>query len=190
MDDAEPNARDLQLALAQMGNAWMQDAREHSNEFRTRVQLGTVPDTMWPASTTTQRLPDLRPDDARPEMAKDHAAKRQRREHASPMQQELSPSSGYMRSATDAEALRRADAQAENALRRARMLEERRAGNRASATPLVGVVGVVGVDGCWDGRTHWSDYGGNRSCIGRDSRGSGGSQSLSSPAGSRDEPPF
>ena len=50
------------------------------------------------------------------------------------MEQEPSSSSGVKRS--NVEAIRRADAEAEKAVKRAKMLEERRAAKRASATPM------------------------------------------------------
>ena len=66
-------------------------------------------------------------------MAKDNDAKRQRREHE-PMQQEPSSRSGFQRSAADDEALRCADAEGEKVVKRAWLLEERRAAKRASAS--------------------------------------------------------
>ena len=51
-----------------------------------------------------------------------------------PMAQEPSSGSGVKRS--NLEAIRRADAEAEKALKRAKVLEERRAAKRASATPM------------------------------------------------------
>ena len=50
------------------------------------------------------------------------------------MAQEPSSESGVKRS--DVEAIRRADAEAEKALKRAKVLKERRAAKRASATPM------------------------------------------------------
>ena len=50
------------------------------------------------------------------------------------MVQEPSSGSGVKRS--NVEAIRRADAEAEKALKRAKVLEERRAAKRASATPM------------------------------------------------------
>ena len=46
------------------------------------------------------------------------------------------PSSGFGVKRSDLEAIRRADAEAEKDLKRARMLEERRAAKRESATPM------------------------------------------------------
>ena len=46
------------------------------------------------------------------------------------------PSSGSGVKCSDIEAIRRADAKAEKALKRAKKLEERRAAKRQSATPL------------------------------------------------------
>ena len=91
---------------------------------------------MWPVATT-KRLLDIGADDARD----DHESKRQKdsqysaRKLASnddtlPMAQELSSGSGLKRS--NIEAIRRADAEAQNALKRARLLEERRAAERAT----------------------------------------------------------
>ena len=51
-----------------------------------------------------------------------------------PMAQEPSSGSGVKRS--NLKAIRRADAEAENAVKRAKMLEKRRAAKRASATPM------------------------------------------------------
>ena len=87
----------------------------------------TVPDTMWPVATT-KRLLDTGADDARD----DHEAKRRKYDTAL-MVQEPSSGSGVRRS--NIEAIRRADAEAEKALKRARLLAERRAAKRASATP-------------------------------------------------------
>ena len=66
----------------------------------------------------TKRLLDAGADDARG----DHEAKR-RKDDVTPMEQEPSSSSGVKRS--NIEAIRRADAEAEKALKRARLLEER-----------------------------------------------------------------
>ena len=82
---------------------------------------------MWPVATT-KRLLDTGADDARG----DHEAKR-RKDDTTPMVQE--PSSGFGLKRSNIEAIRRADAEAEKALERARLLEERRAAKRASATP-------------------------------------------------------
>ena len=89
---------------------------------------------------TTKRLLDTGADDARD----DHESKRHKdsqdsaRKHAAnddtvPMAQEPSSGSGVKRS--NLEAIRRADAEAEKPLKRARLLEERRAAKTASATP-------------------------------------------------------
>ena len=51
-----------------------------------------------------------------------------------PMAQE--PSSGSCVKRSNLEAIRRADAEAEKALKRTKVLEERRAARRASATPM------------------------------------------------------
>ena len=53
-----------------------------------------------------------------------------------PMQQEPASISGYKRSVADDEAIRRADSEAEKALKRSRSLEERGAAKRASATSV------------------------------------------------------
>ena len=85
---------------------------------------------MWPVATT-KRLLDTGAYDARD----DHESKRHRSsDDAVPMAQELSSGSGVKRS--NLEAIRRADAEAEKALKRAKLREERRAAKRASATPL------------------------------------------------------
>ena len=102
----------------------------HSMECRERVLLATVPDTMWPVATT-KRLLDTGADDARD----DHESKRHKSsDDTVPMAQEPSSGSGVKRS--NLEAIRRADAEAEEALKRTRLLEERRAAKRASATPM------------------------------------------------------
>ena len=143
VDDHEANTRELQLTLAQrrtvdcrtLGCKTCENTQYHKGwhltECRARILRETVPDTMWPA-TATQRLLDTGADDAL--AAKDHDAKRQRREQEEPMQQEPSSGSGRKPSPSDDEAMRRADAEAEKCLKRARVLEERRAAKRASAT--------------------------------------------------------
>ena len=140
-DDPESNWRELKEALAQMTNAigghmgaklvrtcgikgW------HAAVCREKVLLATVFDTVWPVATT-KRLLDIGADDARG----DHEAKR-RKDDATPTLQEPSSGSGVKRSAANIEAIRRADAEAEKALKRARLLDERRAAKRASATPM------------------------------------------------------
>ena len=57
----------------------------------------------------------------------DHEARR-RKDDATPTLQEPSSGSSVKRSAADIEAIRRADAEAEKAVKRARLLDERRAG--------------------------------------------------------------
>ena len=69
-------------------------------------------------------------------LAKDHSAKRQRHEQERPVQQEPSSGSGVKRCSADDEAIRRAVAEAEKALTRARVLEDRKAAKRASATSV------------------------------------------------------
>ena len=99
-------------------------------ECRERVLRTTVPDTMWPVATT-KRLLDTGADDARD----DHESKRHMSsDDTVPMAQEPSSGSGVKRS--NIEAIRSADAEAEKAVKRAKMLEERRAAKRASATPM------------------------------------------------------
>ena len=94
---------------------------------------------MWPVATT-KRLLDTGADEAR----EDHESKRHtdsqdslRRTAANddtvPMAQEPSSGSGVKRS--NIEAIRRADAEAEKALKPARLLKDRRAAKKASATP-------------------------------------------------------
>ena len=91
----------------------------HSAECRERVLPATVPDTMWPVATTT-RLLDAGAGDARD----DHESKRHRSsDDAVPMAQEPSSGSGVTRSSL--EAIRRADAEAEKALKRAKLHRER-----------------------------------------------------------------
>ena len=84
---------------------------------------------MWPI-VSTKRLLDTGADDARNE----HEAKRHK-DDALPMEQEPPPRPGAKR--PNVEAIRRADAEAEKAVKRAKMLEERRAAKRASATPML-----------------------------------------------------
>ena len=85
---------------------------------------------MW-LDATTKRLLDAGADDARD----DHESKRHKSfDDTVPKAQELSSGSGVKRS--NLEAIRRADAEAEKALKRAKVLEERRAAKRQSATPL------------------------------------------------------
>ena len=142
LDDLESNLRELKSALALMtevdwrtlGCKTCQDTRRHkgwhSAEFRERVLPPTVPDTMWLVATT-KRLLDTGADDARD----DHESKRHKNsDDIVPMAQEPSSGSGVKRS--NIEAIRRADAEAEKALKRAQVLEERRAAKRQSATPL------------------------------------------------------
>ena len=76
---------------------------------------------MWPVPSTKQ-LPDTGADDARD----DHESKRHKSsDDTLPMAREPSSGSGVKRS--NLEAIRRADAEAERALKRATVLEERRA---------------------------------------------------------------
>ena len=84
---------------------------------------------MWPVAST-KRLLDTGADDARD----DHESKRhENSDDIVPMAQEPSSGSGVKRSYV--EAIRRADAEAEKALKRAKV-EERRAAKRQSATPM------------------------------------------------------
>ena len=142
MDDPESNLRELKSALALMtevdwrtpGCKTCQDVRYHkgwhSVECRERALPTTVPDTMWPVAIT-KRLLDTGADDARD----DHESKRRKSsDDTVPMAQEHSSGSGVKRS--NLEVIRRADAEAEKALKRAKVLEERRAAKRASATPM------------------------------------------------------
>ena len=139
LDDPESNLRELKSAPALMtecdwrtlGCKTCQDVRchkgWHSAECRERVFLATVLVTMWPVATT-KRLLDTGADDARD----DHESKRHRSpDDAVPMAQEPSSGSGVKRS--HLEAIRRADAEAEKALKREKLKDER----RASATPLI-----------------------------------------------------
>ena len=142
LDDPESNLRELKSALALMTEVdwrtpWCktcQDVRYHkgwhSVECRERVLPTTVLDTMWPVTTTKRHL-DTSADDARD----DHESKRhESSDDTVPMAQE--PSSGSRVKRSNLEAIRRADAEAEKALKRAKVLEERRAAKRASATPM------------------------------------------------------
>ena len=84
---------------------------------------------MWPIAIT-KRLLDTGADYARD----DHESKRHKSsDDTVPVAQEPSSGSGVKRS--NLEAIRRADAEAEEAVKRAKMLEERRAVKRASAKP-------------------------------------------------------
>ena len=142
LDDLEPNLRELKSALAFMtevdwrtpGCKTCQDVRYHKGwhavECRERVLPPTVLDTMWLVATT-KRLLDTCADDARD----DHESKRhESSDDTVPMAQEPSSGPGVKRS--NLEAIRRADAEAEKALKRAKVLEERRAAKRTSATPM------------------------------------------------------
>ena len=140
LDDLEANLRELKCALALMtecdwrtlGCKTCQDVRyhKHSAECRERALLATVLDTVWPHATT-KRLLDTGADDARD----DHESKRHKcSDDIVSMAQELSSGSGVKRS--NLEAIRRADAEAERAAKRAKLQEERRAAKRASATSL------------------------------------------------------
>ena len=99
--------------------------------YRERVLPTTVPDTMWPVAMTKRNFSTL--------VQMTHATTRSQKRHKSsgdtvPMAQEPSSGSGVKRS--NLEAIRRADAEAEKAVKRANMLEERRAAKRASAAPM------------------------------------------------------
>ena len=142
LDDPESNLRELKSALALMtevdwrtlGCKTCQDIRYqqgwHSAECRERILPPTVPDTMGPVAST-KRFLDTGADDARD----DHESKpHENSDDTLPMAQE--PSSGSCVKRSDSEAIRRADAEAVKALKRAKVLEERRAAKRASATPM------------------------------------------------------
>ena len=151
LDDPESNLRELKGAQALMTECgWRtpdckmcQAARYHKGwhtaECRERILPATVPDTMWPVATT-KRLLDTGADDARDDHeskrhkgSQDSARKLAASDDAVPMAQELSSGSCVNRS--NIEAIRRADGEAEKALKRVRLLEERRAAKKASATP-------------------------------------------------------
>ena len=142
LDDPESNLRELKSALALMtecdwrtlGCKTCQDVRYHkgwhSAECRERVLPPTVLDTMWPVATT-KRLLDTGADDARDD---DESKRHKTSDDTVPMAQEPSSQSDVKRS--NLEAIRRADAEAEKALKRAKLQEERRAAKRASAAPM------------------------------------------------------
>ena len=142
LDDSESNLRELKTTLSQMtecdwrtlGGQTCQSAQYHkgwpSVERPVRVLSATIPNTMW-SVTATKRLLDTGTDDVRA----DHESQRKKNAETHE-QEEPSSSSGIKRSTADVEAMRRADAEAERSLKRARMLEERRAAERASATPM------------------------------------------------------
>ena len=82
----------------------------HSVECRERVLLTSILDTMWPVATT-KRLLDTGADNARD----DHESKRHKKsDDTVPMAEE--PSSGSGVKLSNLEAIRRADAEAENAV--------------------------------------------------------------------------
>ena len=130
LDDSESDLHEMKTALAQMAKCdWRtpvcktcQSAQDHkgwhSVECRAGVLPTTVPNTMC-SVTATRGLLNAGPDDARV----DHESKRQKSART-PAQQESSSISGIKRSTTDVEALRRADAEAEKAMKRARILNE------------------------------------------------------------------
>ena len=137
LDDLESN---LRVALMKEcdwqtpGCKTCQDVRYHkvwrSVKCRERVLPTTVSDTMWSVATT-KRLLETVADDPRD----DHESKRHKSsDDTVPMAQELSSGSGVKRS--NLEAIRRADVEAEKAVKRAKMLEERRAVKRATAIPM------------------------------------------------------
>ena len=140
LDDPESNLREFKSALALMtevnwrtpGCKTCQDVRYHkgwhSVECRERVLPATVPDTMWPVAIT-KRLLDTGADDARD----DHESKR-RKSSDNIVQAAQEP--GCDVKSLNLEAIRRADSEAEKALKRVKVLEERRASKRASATPM------------------------------------------------------
>ena len=141
-DDPETNLRELKAALGLMtecdwrtpGCKTCHDVRYHkgwhSVECRERVLLATVPDTMSTVSST-KRLLDTGANDVRD----DYESKRHKTsDDLVSMAKEPSSGSGMKRSNFDS--LRRADAEAEKALTFARVLEERRAAKRESATSL------------------------------------------------------
>ena len=84
---------------------------------------------MWPVAST-KRLLDTGADDARDDTSQNNT----KTLTTLPMAPEPSSGSGVKRS--NVEAIRRADAEAEKALKRAKVLEERRAAKRQPATPL------------------------------------------------------
>ena len=142
LDDPESNRTELKNAPALMtecdwrtpGSKTCQDVRYHkgwhSLECRERVLLSTVSYTVWPVATT-KRLLNIGADDARD----DHESKRHKSsDDTVPTAHEPSSGSGVKRS--NLEAIRRADAEAEKAVKRAKLLEERRAAKRASASPM------------------------------------------------------
>ena len=142
LDDPESNLRVLKSALAPMtevdwrtpGCKTYQDIRYHkgwhSVDCRERVLPPTVPDMMWPVAST-KRLLNTGADDARD----DHESKRHKNsDDTVPTAQEPFSGSGVKRS--NLEAIRRAEAEAEKVLKRAKVLEERQAAKRRSATPM------------------------------------------------------
>ena len=126
-----------------LANTWFQDVPGCAVSQRLALcgmQRKSPPDTMWPVAAT-KRLLDTGADNAR----HDHESKRHQdspdsarrlaaNDDTVPMAQEPFSGSGVKRS--NLEAIRRADAEAEIAMKRAKMLEERRAAKRASATPM------------------------------------------------------
>ena len=147
LDSFEANTRKLELVLTKIRAVDCRTLRFKTRENmqyhkgwqssngRARILPETILDTMWPA-TATKRLLDTGTEDAPAGLAKDHVAQRQRLEQKRPVQQESSSASGVQRSSANDEATRRADAEAEKALKRARFHGERRAAKRASATSV------------------------------------------------------
>ena len=191
LEDPESNLRELKSALALKTEVdWRtpecktcQDIRYHrswhSVECRERILPPTVPDTMWPVAST-KRLLDTGADDARD----DHESKRLKKsDDTVPMAQE--PSSGSGVKISNLEAIRRADAEAEKALKRAKMLEERRTTKRQSATD--GWIGGV----CYESSNNsWIIDDRSWSCIDRNPWNDWSTHNLSSSTSSRNESPL
>ena len=130
LDDPESHLRELKSVLALMTEVdWRTLGCKTCQDIRHHKGWHSV-DTMWLVAST-KRLLDTGADDARD----DHESKRHKNsDDTVPMAQEPSSGSGVKRS--NVEAIRRADAEAEKALKLAKVLEERRAAKRASATPM------------------------------------------------------
>ena len=124
LDDPESNLRELKSALALMtecdwrtpGCKTCQDVRYHKDwhsvECRERVPPTTVPDSMWPVATT-KRLLDTGADDARD----DHESKRHKKFWSTLCRVAQEPSSGSGVKRSHLEGIRRADAEAEKAVK-------------------------------------------------------------------------
>ena len=123
LDDSESDLREMKTALAQMAKCdWENSCLQNVSECARSQGLAFSGVSCWSSSYNRAKhdvLCGAGPDDARV----DHESKRQKSART-PAQQESSSISGIKRSTTDVEALRRADADGEKAMKRARILNE------------------------------------------------------------------